>query len=65
MSITTSGFKQVQVFEHKYKKEIPCKDMDLDCLPDERGEVPFGNYEKCYLYDQNKGICPFLPIDKK
>ncbi|MFC1553762.1 hypothetical protein ACFL7D_03925 [candidate division KSB1 bacterium] len=42
--------------------EIPCKDMDLDCLPDTHGSVPFGNYEHCYMYDPRKGKCPFLPF---
>ena len=44
------------------KKEIPCKDMDIDCLPDELGCPPFGSYVRCYLYDPEKGSCPFLPI---
>jgi len=44
------------------KKEIPCKDMDIDCLSDSEGSLPFGSYVKCYLYDPDKGNCPFLPI---
>jgi len=52
------------VIEYKLedKKEIPCKDMDLDCLPDDNGFPPFGSYIKCYLYDSDKGSCPFIPI---
>lgn len=52
------------VIEYKLedKKEIPCKDMDLDCLPDDNGFTPFGGYIKCYLYDSDKGSCPFIPI---
>ena len=44
--------------------EIPCKDMDLDCLPDENGGIPFGNYTMCYAYDPEKGMCPFTPFRK-
>ncbi len=44
------------------RRELPCKDMDLDCLPGRRGEIPFGSYVKCYLYDPDKGSCPFLPF---
>jgi len=52
------------VIEYKLedKKEIPCKDMDLDCLPDDNGFIPFGSYIKCYLYDSDKASCPFKPI---
>ena len=57
-------YKNKIVLEYKWedKKEIPCKDMDIDCLPDSEGFVPFGCYMKCYLYDPDKGSCPFLPI---
>jgi len=44
------------------KRELPCKDLDLDCLPDEHGCIPFGSYRSCYLYDPDKGSCPFLPL---
>lgn len=44
------------------RREIPCKDMDLDCLPNKEKIIPFGNYVKCYLYDPEKGGCPFLPL---
>lgn len=49
-------------FKKEDKKEIPCKDMDIDCLPDGKGSLSFGSYVKCYLYDPDKGNCPFLPI---
>ena len=48
--------------QDKRRRELPCKDMDLDCLPDTGGDVPFGSYVKCYLYDPDKGSCPFLPF---
>jgi hypothetical protein len=44
--------------------EIPCKDLDVDCLPDEEGDVPFGNYTCCYFYDKEQGMCPFLPFHR-
>ena len=44
--------------------EIPCKDLDMDCLPDEEGHIPFGDYTCCYLYDKEQGMCPFLPFRK-
>ncbi|MCP4726555.1 MAG: hypothetical protein GY863_16035 [bacterium] len=53
----------IDISEEKTDKiEIPCKDLDLDCLPDEEGIVPFGNYKKCYLYDPDQGMCPLLPV---
>jgi len=51
--------------QYEEKKEIPCKDMDIDCLPDENGDVPFGSYHLCYVYDADKGTCPFVPFDVK
>jgi hypothetical protein len=39
-------------------KEIPCKDMDLDCLALD-GRIPFGNYRKCYEYAPELGRCIF------
>ncbi len=44
--------------------EIPCKDLDLDCMPDESGQVPFGSYENCYKYAPEQGICPLTPINR-
>ena len=54
--------KTVLQFIWEDKKEIPCKDMDIDCLPDNQGHIPFGNYLKCFLYEPDKGSCPFQPI---
>ena len=55
-------YKTVIEYKWEDKKEIPCKDMDFDCLPDCEGNIPFGGYLRCYLYDPDKGSCPFLPI---
>ncbi len=44
------------------RKEIPCKDMDVDCLPDKNGDIPFGSYFMCHKYDRESGGCPFLPM---
>lgn len=63
MSILSKNFLLEHVLEHKGKKEIPCKDMDLDCLPDRHNNVPFGNYKKCFAYDPLQGTCPFLPME--
>jgi len=30
-------------------KEIPCKDMDIDCFALD-GSIPFGSYQRCYAY---------------
>ena len=46
------------------KKEIPCKDMDIDCLPDEYGHPPFGSYTRCYLYDPEKEAAPSCRLSK-
>jgi len=39
-------------------KEIPCKDMDLDCFSLD-GKVPFGSYKRCYEYAPELGRCIF------
>lgn len=44
------------------KIELPCKDLDMDCLPDSEGDIPFGGYGKCYEYFPEQGKCPFLPL---
>ena len=49
-------------YRREDKRELPCKDLDLDCLPGKDGIIPFGSYTKCYLYDSKKGSCPFLPM---
>lgn len=38
--------------------EKPCADLDLDCLALD-GVVPFGDYERCYIYFPERGRCPF------
>ena len=64
MKILLQNIQQTNIFEYKGKKEIPCKDMDLDCLPDKDGHIPFGDYTKCYYYDPEQGVCPFVPFDE-
>jgi len=54
--------KPIHIVHEEQRRELPCKDMDLDCLIDEHGNVPFGSYVQCYLYDVDKGSCPFLPF---
>lgn len=44
------------------RKEIPCKDLDFDCLPGDDDTVPFGSYTRCFAYDSEQGICPFVPF---
>ncbi len=39
-------------------REIPCKDMDLDCLALD-GKIPFGSYKRCYEYAPELGKCIF------
>lgn len=45
-------------------REIPCKDMDYDCLAFD-GKVPFGNYQRCYKYAPERGTCIFCEWVKK
>lgn len=52
----------VQMIQEERRRELPCKDLDMDCLSDQNGNVPFGSYVRCYLYDPDKGSCPFLPL---
>lgn len=44
-------------------KEVPCKDMDLDCLAMD-GRIPFGSYKKCYEYAPELGRCIFYEWEK-
>ncbi len=44
-------------------KEIPCKDMDLDCFALD-GKVPFGSYKRCYEYAPELGRCIFYEWGK-
>ena len=41
-------------------RELPCRDMDLDCLT---GEKPFGSYCRCYAYAPELGKCPLLGLE--
>jgi len=52
------GIVSVEERVIKDYKEIPCKDMDVDCFAFD-GKVPFGNYEKCYKYAPELGRCIF------
>jgi hypothetical protein len=45
-------------------KEIPCKDMDLDCFALD-GKVPFGSYKRCYEYAPELGRCKFCEWQKE
>jgi hypothetical protein len=42
-------------------RELPCRDMDLDCLT---GEKPFGSYRRCYVYAPEMGKCPLLGLEE-
>jgi len=44
-------------------KEIPCKDMDLDCFAFD-GTVPFRSYKRCYEYAPELGKCIFYDWEK-
>lgn len=44
-------------------KEIPCKDMDLDCFAFD-GKIPFGSYKRCYEYAPELGKCIFYDWEK-
>jgi hypothetical protein len=44
-------------------KEIPCRDMDLDCLASD-GRPPFGSYRRCYEYAPELGKCIFFEWEK-
>jgi hypothetical protein len=45
-------------------KEIPCKDMDLDCFALD-GKIPFGSYKRCYEYAPELGKCIFYEWEKE
>jgi len=50
--------EDIREFKNIDPREIPCKDMDIDCLALD-GVIPFGDYNRCYLYDPSQGRCPF------
>ena len=41
------------------RREIPCKDLDLDCFAFD-GIIPFGDYPRCHAYDTQAGRSIFL-----
>jgi hypothetical protein len=45
-------------------KEIPCKDMDIDCFALD-GRIPFGSYKRCYEYAPELGKCIFYDWQKE
>jgi hypothetical protein len=50
--------------ELKDFREIPCRDMDLDCFAQD-GIIPFGSYRCCYDYAPELGKCIFYEWNKK
>ena len=63
MTASTVRIEYVVDFPDTDPREIPCRDMDLDCLPDSDGRVPFGAYDRCQCYAPARGRCPFLPLE--
>jgi len=45
------------------RREIPCRDLDLDCFALD-GVIPFDNYQRCQAYAPELGRCIFLADDK-
>ena len=45
-------------------KEIPCKDMDIDCFALD-GRPPFGSYKRCYEYAPELGKCIFYEWESR
>jgi hypothetical protein len=41
------------------QREIPCRDMDLDCFAFD-SVIPFGDYARCQAYAPELGRCIFL-----
>ena len=41
------------------RREVPCRDLDLDCFALD-GLAPFGNYARCQAYAPELGRCIFL-----
>ena len=50
---------QIQAIHWPDRREIPCRDMDLDCFAFD-GVVPFGDYAHCQAYAPELGRCIFL-----
>ncbi len=51
----------VEVLHFADPRELPCRDMDLDCLLDGK---PFGSYHRCYVYAPELGKCPLLGLEE-
>jgi hypothetical protein len=45
-------------------REIPCKDMDLDCFASD-GRPPFRSYKRCYEYAPELGRCIFYEWESR
>jgi hypothetical protein len=45
------------------RREIPCKDLDLDCFAFD-GIIPFGDYRRCHAYEPEAGRCIFCATDR-
>jgi hypothetical protein len=51
----------VEVLHFADPRELPCRDMDMDCLI---GEKPFGSYHRCYVYAPEMGRCPLMGLEE-
>ena len=54
---TTLPFSESIVWPDR--REIPCRDLDLDCFAFD-GVIPFGGYSRCQAYAPELGRCIFL-----
>jgi hypothetical protein len=55
ISIPASALQTICWPDHR---EVPCRDMDLDCFAFDR-IVPFGDYRHCQAYAPELGRCIF------
>lgn len=62
--LETSSASLREVLEWPDRREVPCKDLDLDCFAFD-GIVPFGDYRRCHAYDPQSGRCIFLTDREK
>jgi len=53
------SIEQVDALNEEYRRELPCRDFDLDCFTLD-GVIPFGSYKKCQAYMPGMGKCLFL-----
>jgi len=58
MSLDTALVRAREIPTWPDRREIPCKDLDLDCFAFD-GVIPFGDYRKCHTYDPEAGRCIF------